>query len=140
MATTYGSRKAIFGYEGLYEIFDDGRVFAYPQNSNNNVKGRFLSPVLPRDNGYSRVSLYKHGKPKCHQISRLVASHFICKKPFENAQVNHIDGNKSNNHVSNLEWVTPSENILHAYRTGLKTAKGDKNGRRLHLIRLGLVK
>lgn len=130
--------KPITGYEGLYDIYDDGRVFAYPQSSNVNIKGKFLTPVLPRENGYLRVSLYKNGRPKYHQISRLVATHFICEKPFENAQVNHIDGDKSNNHASNLEWVTPSENILHAYRTGLKSAKG--NGVRLNLVKQGLYR
>ena len=59
-------------------------------------------------------------------VSRLVAKAFI-PNPDNLPQVNHEDGNKSNNYYKNLGWVTASENMLHAYRTGLKSAKGCKN-------------
>lgn len=69
--------------------------------------------------GYYQIVLYKNGKAKRFQIHRLVAKAFI--KNFENKPaVNHIDGNKLNNIVDNLEWCTLSENTLHAYRTGLE--------------------
>jgi hypothetical protein len=69
--------------------------------------------------GYNHIRLFKDGVRKNFQIHRLVASTFI-DNPYMKPQVNHKDGNKSNNHVSNLEWVTQSENIRHAINTGLK--------------------
>lgn len=63
--------------------------------------------------GYKRVALASNGKRKNHSIHRLVAIAFI-PNPLNKPEVNHIDGIKANNHVSNLEWATRSENILHA--------------------------
>lgn len=69
--------------------------------------------------GYLGVILYKNGNSKRYQIHRLVASAFIPN--LENKEeVNHKDGNKLNNHVDNLEWVTRSENMKHAYANGLE--------------------
>ena len=62
--------------------------------------------------GYLRVYLYKNGKRKHHKVHRLVAHAFI-PNPEHKSQVNHIDGNKKNNSVTNLEWVTDEENKLH---------------------------
>ena len=71
-----------------------------------------------KDNvGYFRVTI---GNPRVtHKVHRLVAQTFI-SNPENKPHVNHIDGNKTNNHVDNLEWCTASENIQHAYDTGLK--------------------
>lgn len=68
---------------------------------------------------YDRVKLIINGKSITKSIHRLVAEAFI-PNPNNYPQVNHIDGIKMNNNVSNLEWCTASENELHAYRTGLK--------------------
>lgn len=83
-----------------------------------NGKINFLSP---RKVGkwYHAVLLYKDKKPYDHRIHRLVALYFL-KKVIGKEHVNHIDGNKTNNHVTNLEWVTPSENQLHAFRIWLR--------------------
>ena len=62
--------------------------------------------------GYLRVYLYKNGKRKHHKVHRLVAHAFI-PNPEHKSQVNHIDGNKKNNSVTNLEWATDEENKLH---------------------------
>ena len=62
--------------------------------------------------GYLRVYLYKNGKRKHHKIHRLVAKAFI-PNPEDKPQVNHKDGNKKNNSITNLEWVTDEENKLH---------------------------
>ena len=76
-------------------------------------------------NGYQKVLIYyKPGKRKQVSIHRLVACAFI-PNPNNLPQVNHIDGNKKNNNIDNLEWVTSSENVKHAFDTGLKhAAKG----------------
>lgn len=63
---------------------------------------------------YKRVTICKNNTPKRFQVHRLVAIHFI-ENPENKPCVNHIDGNPSNNHVSNLEWCTYSENELHSY-------------------------
>jgi hypothetical protein len=96
-----------------YTIYPDGEV----QNANT---GRFLKPC-DNDKGYLKVYLMVNGKKRSKYIHRLVAE-IYCKKPRKAKcdQVNHIDGNKSNNHYSNLEFVTNSENQLHCYKLGLK--------------------
>lgn len=71
---------------------------------------------------YMAVTLSQNNKPFVKYVHRLVAEIYI-PNPDNKAQVNHKDGNKLNNHVSNLEWVTVSENIQHMYDTGLKTYK-----------------
>ena len=70
-------------------------------------------------NGYQRVMLSINGKHYDRYVHRLVAEAF-CENPNNYNEVNHIDGNKDNNHVSNLEWVTPMQNTHHAIRTGLR--------------------
>lgn len=72
-------------------------------------------------NGYSIVHLYENGKRKTVQVHRLIALAFI-PNPLGKKEVNHKDGNKLNNKVENLEWVTPSENLSHAVKNGLKRA------------------
>ena len=83
-------------------------------NENGELKSDFVSKILkPRKskNGYFTYNLRKDGKAKNEYIHRLVAKAFI-PNPNNLPQVDHIDGNKSNNHVSNLRWVTPSKNML----------------------------
>lgn len=83
--------------------------------------GKYLSQFDVR--GYMKVSLLLPDKNrKLVSVHRLVAMTFI-PNPHNKPQVNHIDGNKHNNSVNNLEWVTESENIIHAYKTGLKIGK-----------------
>lgn len=62
--------------------------------------------------GYLRVALFKNGKRKWHKVHRLVAKAFI-PNPYNKPQINHVDGNKENNSITNLEWVTDEENKLH---------------------------
>lgn len=69
--------------------------------------------------GYTFVQLRKNNKTKCLSVHRLVAMAFI-NNPKNKPQVNHINGNKKDNNVENLEWCTQGENNAHAYRNGLK--------------------
>jgi len=87
------------------------------------IKGKPLKSK-PNPAGYLRVSLNKDGHGKREYVHRLVAQLFIGDCP-ENYQVNHKDGNKLNNHVDNLEYVTMSQNIKHAFQTGLTQNKGE---------------
>lgn len=121
--------KDIEGYEGIYQVSNFGRVKSLgrvidTKNGRTTVKGVIMSPC---GKPYLFVYLNKNHKSKYHAVHRLVAQAFIPN--LENKpQVNHIDGNKTNNAVSNLEWVTQSENMLHAYRIGLeKSPKGRHN-------------
>ena len=99
--------KDIKGYEGLYQITDDGKVYSI-------LKKRFI--YTSRDKyGYEQCLLYKNNKHKTKKVHRLVAEHFI-PNPYNKPQVNHIDGIRDNNNINNLEWCTNSENQLHSYR------------------------
>lgn len=109
--------KDVIGYEGLYKISNLGRV-----------KNRFdliLKPNTTR--GYKIVSLSKNNTQKTYKLHSLVALNFLGKRAKGGLQVNHIDGNKLNNKVSNLEYVTRSKNVKHAYSLGLMDKRGHKN-------------
>lgn len=118
--------KDIPNYEKLYAITSTGRVWSYPkgyQGSNKHF-GKWLNYCT--SNSYSRVVLCNGLNQKRYSVHRLVASIFI-PNPEIKSQVNHLDGNKQNNHVSNLEWCTPQENNIHAIKIGLKKFKKGKN-------------
>lgn len=105
--------KDIDGFEGIYQISSNGDVRSLDRfDGIRDVKGRNIKPNL-KQNGYVQVGLRKEGKRKWFSIHRLVAIHFI-KNPENKPQVNHIDCNKQNNRVDNLEWVTSQENFAHA--------------------------
>ena len=114
--------KDVVGYEGYYQVSNLGNVKSVDRYVSNNskqmlVKGRLMN--LKQDKkGYLRVNLSKNNHVTFTPVHRLVAMAFIPN--LENKpQVNHIDGVKTNNNVSNLEWVTNLENMQHAVRSGL---------------------
>ena len=113
--------RDISGCEGLYKISNYGRVMSLNFGARNHVlsgKQRILKQ--PRSSsGYLHVQLYKDGKSSTKLVHILVASAFI-PNADNKREINHIDGNKSNNSINNLEWVTRRENLEHAYNTGLK--------------------
>lgn len=114
-----------------YAVFKDGTVISLGRISERGyvVKDRVLIP-RENSNGYLRVSMNLSGKHKSYFVHRLVAAGFVEKTLGCNV-VNHKDGNKTNNHYSNLEWVTSSDNNKHAFATGLKeptVAKGETHG------------
>ncbi len=100
----------IAGLFSGYTIREDGLV--------RSRFGRAIKPQLSK-NGYIRVELWSDGKGKKYLLHRLLAQAFI-PNIHNKPQVNHVDGCKTNNALSNLEWVTQSENQIHAYRTGLQ--------------------
>ncbi|MEK4132027.1 NUMOD4 domain-containing protein [Solibacillus sp. FSL W8-0474] len=108
--------KDVAGYENLYMVSDTGRVFS-------KKSGVVLKTPLDRY-GYQKVSLYSNKKYKYTTVHRLVAKAFI-PNPDNKETVNHKDGNKTNNHVSNLEWATSGENTRHAHKNGLIDYTGD---------------
>lgn len=118
--------KPIKGYEGLYEVSNLGNVRSLDhitiQKTKGNVtvhrlnKGRMLKCGRDKDN-YCQVSLCKDGKAVGKKVHRLVAEQFIPKIDGKNC-INHIDCDRRNNRVDNLEWCTPSENVKHEYKCG----------------------
>ena len=100
--------KDIKDYEGLYQASNLGRVKRI-------TTGRVLKP-LKHANGYLMVKLSKNSIVYTKTVHRLVAEAFI-PNPEHKSEINHIDENKTNNNVSNLEWMTRKENINHGTRT-----------------------
>lgn len=118
--------RPVLGYEGLYEISNTGEVKSLKRKRRNGSgfyyqKEKILKQTFTTT-GYKKVELSKEGKRKSLKVHRLVAIAFI-PNPLNKEEVNHIDGNKINNNVDNLEWVTSSENSIHAIETGLKKSK-----------------
>lgn len=105
--------KNIKEYEGLYQVSNLGRVKSFAVYK----QGKILRPIRTHK-GYLTVVLSKDKKEKRKRIHRLVAEEFI-PNPKHKEQVNHINGNKTDNRINNLEWVTCQENVKHAWNTGL---------------------
>lgn len=103
-------RKPIDGYDGMYLITADGKVF--------NSRGFELKQDV-RGRGYPSVKLFKGGIGTAYTVHRLVASAF-CENPNGYDCVNHINGIKDDNRAENLEWCTQSQNTNHAYKANLK--------------------
>lgn len=109
--------KDIKGYEGLYQVSNYGKVKSLIQN--NSRRKKVLKPYL-NNSGYLRVNLYdKLGKAKKLYIHRLVALNFL-DKPNNKNIVNHIDCNKLNNCVENLEWCDQKFNIYETIKNNLQ--------------------
>lgn len=109
--------KDIVGYEGLYKVSNKGNVYSVERISSQGNKwgGITLKPARHRD-GYIYVALCKNGIKNYKLIHRLVAETFI-PNPKGFLEINHIDEDKINNHVENLEWCTRKHNINHGKRT-----------------------
>lgn len=119
---------AVKGYEGLYEVSDRGRVRSLDRWAENRgsktrmfLKGKLLSPRSNR--GYPHVSLSKGGKVRPFGVHVLVAIAFLPPPNPGQDQVNHKDGDPTNNCWDNLEWATSQENHDHAVRLGLHQKK-----------------
>lgn len=112
--------KPVKGYEGLYEVSDLGRV--------RTVKtGKIKSPCISNA-GYYMVNLHKNGKANLKTVHRIVITAFEGPSKLH---TNHKDGDKLNNRLDNLEYVTHRENVLHAYKTRLREPSGRKQVQQL---------
>jgi hypothetical protein len=108
--------KEIKDYEGLYEVSNYGRVKRLESLVKNKHSYRLVKEKILSIPSYHYQSVFlSNGKVKQHYVHRLVATAFLSNS-LNKEQVNHIDGNKLNNHVSNLEWVSQSENMKHIFK------------------------
>lgn len=119
--TTQEEWKDVAGYEGLYRVSTQGRVYSY-------YSEKVLDAVLSE--GYPKVGLYKNGVLSRRYVHRLVATAFV---PGSGECVNHKDGNRANNAHSNIEWCSRSYNNTHSYRVLGHKPNGGPNGSR-HLM------
>jgi len=107
-----------------YDVYEDGRVWS-------RHTGRLLKPFLStQSDEYLSVKLCEDCEERTISVHRLVAEHFV-PNPDNLGTVNHKDGNKQNNHRSNLEWMTQGDNKRHAFQTGVSVAwwQGDTHSR-----------
>lgn len=125
--------KDINEYEGLYQISNTGRVKSLERMAKIRWDGKYrtIPEKIKTPNcrsGYLRVGLSKDGKNKIYSVHRLVAEAFI-PNPHNKPYINHKNGVKIDNRVSNLEWCTHSENKKHSFATGLENNIGENHPR-----------
>jgi len=117
--------RPVVGYEGWYDVSNLGRV-RRAKPGPRTYAGRKLKGSQ-NQYGYIRVSLCKDGRKVYRSIHQLVVMAFLGPYP-DGKQVNHIDGDKTNNRIDNLEYVTSSENSLHSFALGLQAPlRGEQN-------------
>jgi hypothetical protein len=112
--------KDVKSFEGTYQVSNLGRVKRIDNSKIRNKRycGEYYFKGMDNGCGYLRIKLTKNNISKRYMLHRLIAEAFI-PNPQNKPQVNHIDGNKQNNSISNLEWVTRLENVRHAWEIGL---------------------
>lgn len=112
--------KDVIGWEGYYQVSNYGNVRSLPRLINSSRgrqrihKGIMVKPCIENKRSYV-IRLSRNNSDTTIKLHRLVAKHFI-PNPENKRYINHIDGNPKNNHVSNLEWCTAHENMIHSYR------------------------
>ena len=111
-------RKVIWRGEYDYIVQEDGRIFLPQREFIIHRRGKDIHTI--REARESKYQIMKNGYMKCSLglVHRVVAETFLGKAPFENWTVNHKDGNKLNNHYSNLEWISHSDNVKHWIYSG----------------------
>lgn len=124
--------KDIKGYEGLYQVSNMGRIKSL---GNNKTRKEKILSLKPSNDGYIRVYLCKNGKQKPFSVHRLVAQAFL-PNPDNLPEVNHIDENKENNHVKNLEWCDRKYNMNYGSRNERASIsrKGKKHKRKKQIL------
>lgn len=122
--------KDIKGYEGLYAVTTNGKVWSHPKlNGKSRRCGHWMK--LHTYKGYVYANLCKNGKYKNHLVHRIVGEAFLSKHRND-FEINHLNGVKNDNRIENLEWCSRAKNCQHAYTTGLHVhngLKGEENPR-----------
>lgn len=132
--------KDVLGYEGLYKVSNWGRVKTVVRR-HTSMPNRIMK-ATNNPNGYPMIGLVKkfRGKQQRRCVHTLVLEAFIGVAP-EGKECNHKDGNPTNNHLENLEWVTPKENLEHSYRVlGRRPSVNIRCGDQHHNTKLTLTK
>ena len=112
--------KDVVGYEGRYKVSNQGRLMSVINNP-------LIMCLCLNYKGYEYAVIRKNNVAKTIRVHRLIAEAFI-SNPLNLPQVNHLDGNKANNNIENLEWTDNSGNQKHSYKLGFKSSLGEKNG------------
>lgn len=116
--------KDVLGFEGRYKISNTGKLISI---KGKNRIHKILAPCIQKSTGYFYTTLNNKKLVRHVRIHVLVAEAFLNKPNIMNVCVNHLDGNKLNNNVSNLEWTTLGDNIRHALNMGLSDTRGEKH-------------
>ena len=122
--------KDIPDFEGSYQVSNMGRVrsvdsvVTFSDGRVRKYKGKVLKPYI-NNTGYEQVMLYDDNGYNLKRVHRLLLETFKPHINMNDLDVNHIDGNKLNNHLTNLEWLTRRDNILHACDIGLINNRGE---------------
>ena len=112
--------KPVVGFEGLYQVSNLGRIMSF-----HKTRGRILKPYQGGyRKGYLVITLVRDGMKKKELVHTLVLEAFVCKRPI-GYQCNHINSNKQDNRLENLEWVTPKENSEHVIKNLGKRRDGE---------------
>lgn len=132
--------KKVKGFEELYEVSNTGLIKSLGQGISTDPRTkevRILKTAI-KNNGYVQVKLCKNGTHNYRRVHRLVAIAFI-PNPHNLKEINHIDGDKTNNADYNLEWCTSGHNQRHAFLTGLqKPIRGKDNKHSLPILQFDL--
>lgn len=118
--------RAVPGYEGRYEVSSFGNVRSIGTGGNRRRGGPMKPHLATPGLRYVQVALYRNGDRRYYRVHQLVMMAFDGPCP-PGMEVNHIDGDAGNNRSDNLEYVTRSENLKHAFRIGLIDKRGEKN-------------
>lgn len=118
--------KDVEGYEGLYQVSNLGKVRSIDREVKTSTGFRKYKGMVLKQRIVKEYLYVNFGTRSTHRVHRLIAKAFV-PNPDNLPEVNHIDGNKLNNNIDNLEWCTSKENINHSWGKGLsKSRKGEK--------------
>jgi hypothetical protein len=120
--------KPVPGYEGKYEVSNMGRVWSLARITSLGKRGGLFCRFVDNGKGYKAVGLHKEGENRKFYIHRIVVEAHFGPIP-EGMEVNHKDGDKSNNRLDNLELLSHSQNLKHAFDTGLHPGHEPENKR-----------
>ncbi len=134
--------KDIIEYEGLYQVSNYGRIRSLETFVNHRYGKRIrkgkIKTLAVNKGGYHTVNLFKDNETKMLKAHRALMQAFV-PNPENKRTVNHKDGNKLNNHISNLEWATHKENNIHAHENNLVNIKIGEDNAAAHLSNIDIL-